>query len=96
MSVHIGQSSRHPFTILVSDDDPGVRRSTQLMLRAQGFDVLQITTPGRLDAELVKKAAEGGKFKLPAGFLQEVLANQWEKLGTSFQDFLSTSHCSLI
>ena len=51
MSVHIGQSYRHPFTILVSDDDPGVRRSTQLMLRAQGFRVRAYTSGSALLAD---------------------------------------------
>jgi 2-polyprenyl-3-methyl-5-hydroxy-6-metoxy-1,4-benzoquinol methylase/ribosomal protein S27E len=54
-----------------------------------GFEVIETSTPGRLDAELVRKKALAG-FKLPAdGFLQRVLIDEWDRLGAAFQEFLS-------
>ena len=52
-----------------------------------GLEVVEILTPGRLDAELVRKRALAGEVELPP-FLQRVLIDEWERLGAPFQDFL--------
>lgn len=55
-----------------------------------GFDVIEVTTPGRLDAELVRKAVLAGDFDLSGQcFLRRVLRDEWERLGGPFQEFLA-------
>lgn len=64
-----------------------------------GFNVLEVTTPGRLDAELVRDAALKGQAQLDP-FLQRVLLEEWETLGWPFQQFLAahalSSHMWLV
>lgn len=64
-----------------------------------GFSVLEVTTPGRLDAELVRDAALKGEVQLDP-FLQRVLLDEWEALGWPFQQFLAahalSSHMWLV
>lgn len=56
-----------------------------------GFSVLDVQTPGRLDADLVRKQALAGKVDLAGQpFLRRVLVEEWERLGEPFQDFLAT------
>jgi 2-polyprenyl-3-methyl-5-hydroxy-6-metoxy-1,4-benzoquinol methylase len=60
-----------------------------------GFEVLDVTTPGRLDAELVREAAQAGRLDLSKNsFLQRVLLDEWDRLGTPFQRFLSENNLS--
>ena len=59
------------------------------LLEREGFEVLEVMTPGRLDAELVRKAALRGEKDLSGEpFLRHVLIDEWERLGGPFQDFL--------
>jgi hypothetical protein len=59
------------------------------LLEAEGFEVVESQTPGRLDAELVRKAALAGDVDLGAQpFLAQVLLEDWERSGDAFQDFL--------
>jgi 2-polyprenyl-3-methyl-5-hydroxy-6-metoxy-1,4-benzoquinol methylase len=59
------------------------------LLERCGFDVLEAQTPGRLDAELVRKRALAGELSLDGQpFLRRVLLDEWDRLGDSFQDFL--------
>ena len=60
------------------------------LLEACGFEVLEATTPGRLDAELVRKRVVSGDVSLDSPFLRRVLLDDWERLGGPFQDFLAT------
>ena len=64
-----------------------------------GFKVLEVTTPGRLDAELVRDAALKGEARLDP-FLQRVLIEEWATLGWPFQQFLAahglSSHMWLV
>lgn len=63
--------------------------SLRLLLESEGFEVLEVRTPGRLDAELVRKAALAGEVDLSSQpFLQRVLLDEWEQLGGGFQDYL--------
>lgn len=66
-----------------------------------GFDVLEVTTPGRLDAELVRKHVLAGRLDLDdQPFLRAVLLDRWDELGDVFQDFLArhglSSHLWLV
>ena len=55
-----------------------------------GFEMLETTTPGQLDAELVRKKALAGAFDLSSNpFLQRVLLDEWDTLGPPFQAFLA-------
>lgn len=61
----------------------------------QGLSPLRSLTPGRLDAELVRKAALSGQYSLAAQpFLQWILVDEWEQLGGAFQQFLADNQLS--
>lgn len=66
-----------------------------------GFEVIEVATPGKLDAELVRKKALSGEFDLSnRPFLKLLLLDMWESTGDSFQQFLAenglSSHMWLI
>jgi 2-polyprenyl-3-methyl-5-hydroxy-6-metoxy-1,4-benzoquinol methylase/Zn ribbon nucleic-acid-binding protein len=68
---------------------PNARALSEL-LEQSGFDVLEVETPGRLDAELVRKQALAGAVDLSGRpFLQQVLIDDWERVGGAFQQFLA-------
>ena len=64
------------------------------LLERCGFAVVESQTPGRLDAELVRKHALAGEVELEQPFLQRVLIDDWDRLGDAFQDFLAASGLS--
>lgn len=59
-----------------------------------GFEVLEVQTPGKLDAELVRKKSLSGAFDLKEPFLRQVLIDEWEQTGAAFQDFLAENKLS--
>jgi SAM-dependent methyltransferase len=62
---------------------------------AGGFEVLEVLTPGELDAELVrKKALEGAVDLSGQRFLKQVLIDRWNDLGGPFQKFLKDNMLS--
>lgn len=64
-------------------------RSLSRLVRDCGFEVLEASTPGVLDADIVRNKVLGGKFDLSGQrFLEVVLLERWEELGAAFQDFL--------
>jgi 2-polyprenyl-3-methyl-5-hydroxy-6-metoxy-1,4-benzoquinol methylase len=64
--------------------------SLSKLVERHGFRVLESQTPGRLDAELVRKKALSGEYDLCAHpFLKRVLLDDWEKSGIAFQEFLA-------
>jgi SAM-dependent methyltransferase len=66
----------------------------QLGLRC-GFACLDVTTPGRLDAEFVRTAALAGRCDLSGQpFLRQVLLDDWDRLGWPFQQFLADNGLS--
>jgi len=70
-------------------------RSLSLLLENCGFEVLEATTPGRLDAEFVREAALKGDIDLSGNpFLERVLIREWELLGWTFQQFLAQNNLS--
>ena len=69
--------------------------SLSALVRARGFTVLEVRTPGKLDAELVRKRVLAGELDLTGQpFLQHVLVDAWEKVGAAFQDFLAANQLS--
>jgi hypothetical protein len=60
-----------------------------------GFDIVECTTPGELDAELVRNKALAGEIDLGAQpFLRAVLIERWDELGGAFQRFLKANGLS--
>lgn len=69
--------------------------SLSALLTDVGFNVLEISTPGKLDAELARKAALDGTLDLSdRPFLRHVLIEDWERLGPSFQVWLAENGLS--
>lgn len=69
--------------------------SLAALVEACGFTVLEVSTPGRLDAEFVHEAALAGTCDLSASpFLKRVLLDEWERLGAPFQRFLADNGLS--
>ncbi len=70
-------------------------RSLSGLLERGGFSVVDVATPGRLDAEFVREAALKGEIDLSRQpFLKRVLIDEWETLGWPFQQFLASSGMS--
>lgn len=64
--------------------------SLSLLAEACGFDVLEVSTPGRLDVEFAHDAIAEGKAPVPADpFVRRVLVDEYEALGWPFQQFLA-------
>jgi SAM-dependent methyltransferase len=62
------------------------------LITSCGLEVIEVQTPGRLDAELVHKKALAGDLDLSERpFLKRVLVDEWESLGQPFQAFLAGS-----
>lgn len=60
-----------------------------------GFDVLEVSTPGELDAELARKKVILGEVDLSSQpFLARVLIDEWDRLGPPFQQFLAANGLS--
>lgn len=68
-------------------------RSLSRLVASHGFTLLEVTTPGRLDAEFVREAALKGDVELDP-FLRCVLIDDWEALGWKFQQFLAQNGLS--
>lgn len=64
-------------------------QSLPRMLADAGMEVLEVITPGQLDAELVRNQALAGALSLAGQpFLQKVLVDEWDAHGAAFQEFL--------
>ncbi len=69
--------------------------SLALLLGICGFDVMHSSTPGQLDAELVRKDVLAGNFDISnQPFLKQILIDRWGELGEKFQNFLSKNMLS--
>jgi len=65
------------------------------LVSSAGLEVLEVTTPGELDAEIVRNKVLAGKFSLEAQpFLQTVLLDRWEELKEPFQAFIRDNRLS--
>ena len=69
--------------------------SLGILLNSCGFNILECQTPGRLDAELVRKKILSGDFDVSEQpFLKRLLIEDWETIGQQFQVFLSKNNLS--
>ena len=69
--------------------------SLSLLLNRCSFEVLELTTPGELDAEILRNKVLNGEYNLrDQPFLRTVLLNRWEELGQPFQEFLKQYNLS--
>jgi len=70
-------------------------QSLSFLLESTGFEVLEVSTPGVLDADIVRNKVLANKFELSHHkFLQTVLIENWSTLGKPFQDFLKLNNRS--
>jgi 2-polyprenyl-3-methyl-5-hydroxy-6-metoxy-1,4-benzoquinol methylase len=66
--------------------------SLSRLLAECGFETLEALTPGKLDAELVRKRILAGELDVSSQpFLRQVLVDEWESVGHKFQDFLANN-----
>ena len=70
-------------------------KSISHLLTTCGFQVLEVLTPGELDAELARKKILAGEVDFTGQrFLRRVLIDEWDRLGAPFQAFLSENGLS--
>lgn len=70
-------------------------RSLKQLVESLGFEIVEISTPGELDVELVRKKVLDETISLDSQpFLQKVLVDNWEELGGTFQAYLQTNKLS--
>lgn len=63
--------------------------SLSKLLSGCGLNVLESSTPGMLDADLVRNKVLAHEFDLSGQpFLNKALIQEWDRLGGAFQDFL--------
>ena len=66
--------------------------SLRHLLEARGFEVVEVITPGRLDADIVRNKVLRGEFDLShSPFLENILVRRWEELGENFQKYIADS-----
>jgi 2-polyprenyl-3-methyl-5-hydroxy-6-metoxy-1,4-benzoquinol methylase len=69
--------------------------SIHIIIKKAGFKVLDIETPGHLDADIVRKHILRGTIDLSnQAFLNEVLIERWDEVGQKFQNFLANNRLS--
>ncbi len=69
--------------------------SLQLLFKSNGFEVLEVLTPGVLDADIVRNTILEGEYKVDdQPFLKTVLIDEWETKGKAFQEFLTNNNLS--
>jgi 2-polyprenyl-3-methyl-5-hydroxy-6-metoxy-1,4-benzoquinol methylase len=70
-------------------------KSLTRLLESCGFEILEVETPGKLDAELVRNKVISGEFDLVGQpFLKQILLENWENLHEPFQKFISENGLS--
>lgn len=69
--------------------------SLPALLKRCGIEIIDVQTPGQLDADIVRKHVLDGRLDLGnQPFLREVLVERWEELGQPFQSFLAANRLS--
>lgn len=69
--------------------------SVSLLLESCGFEIVEILTPGILDAELVRKKILNNEFNVDNNpFLKNILIEKWDTLGGRFQKFIADNNLS--
>ena len=67
----------------------GIYAESSNLLSNNGFSILEVKTPGKLDAELVRKKAITKEIDLEGRpFLKRIMLSDWDTLGIPFQKFL--------
>ena len=70
-------------------------KSMSILLDRCGFNTIEVETPGKLDAELVRKKILDNQYDISEQpFLKEVLLDRWDELGENFQQFLADNMLS--
>lgn len=70
-------------------------RSIQHLLKRTGFEILECSTPGLLDAEIVRNKILENKLDLSEQpFLNSILVDKWDEIGDNFQTFLQQNNLS--
>jgi 2-polyprenyl-3-methyl-5-hydroxy-6-metoxy-1,4-benzoquinol methylase/ribosomal protein S27E len=65
------------------------------LLQSCGFEVVEVMTPGELDAELVRKKILSGQLDISnCPFLKHLLIDNWETKSEAFQRFLQHNQLS--
>lgn len=60
-----------------------------------GFEVVEVLTPGELDAELVRKKILDQELDISSQpFLKHLLIDEWDRIGRAFQQFLADNMLS--
>jgi len=68
-------------------------KSISRLLEDEGFQILELFTPGELDVDIVRNKLEGG-LKLDNSFLQTIVMSDDEDLRNNFQCFLKDNSLS--
>jgi len=70
-------------------------QSLSNLVEKTGFLVEEVSTPGKLDAEIVRKKHLDGLFSLEKyPFLHQILTDEWDRTGLRFQNFIADSGLS--
>ena len=70
-------------------------KSIEILLNDFGLEVVDLSTPGKLDAELVRKSILSGEFDISnQPFLKYILVDHWQTYMESFQKWLADSGLS--
>jgi 2-polyprenyl-3-methyl-5-hydroxy-6-metoxy-1,4-benzoquinol methylase/ribosomal protein S27E len=60
-----------------------------------GFEILEVSTPGELDADIVRQAVAKGAISVEGNPLfEDIFVKRWDALGAQFQAFLSANGLS--
>lgn len=69
--------------------------SIQMLFERCGFSILECSTPGKLDADIVRNQILRKNYDVSGQpFLQSILVDRWDELGTKFQTFLNENNLS--
>ncbi len=69
--------------------------SIRILLKGCDFNILDVSTPGKLDVELVKNKYDSGEYDITNdAFLSEILVNRWDSLRDPFQEFIAENGLS--
>ena len=63
------------------------KNSIKILLEENGFEVLEIITPGELDVDLVSKIVQKNNLSIP-NFLRKICIEEKDTTGKNFQNFL--------
>jgi SAM-dependent methyltransferase len=67
----------------------------RILLESCGLEMIEWSTPGRLDVEFVHRAIASGAVAPPGdAFMRRVLIDEYESLGWPFQQFLAANGLS--